>query len=260
MAATPPHESIPNSTSRTERGGGPTSPTEVELACRGLFKSYGAQQVLNGVDLTIHPGRVYALLGRNGAGKSTIVKIMLGLIRPDAGQTYLLGRLFERASLEAVGASIDGPAIYGHLSARENLLVHARLTATSSQQVEEVLALVSLSETGRKRSKNFSTGMKARLALATALLTDPRILVLDEPQNGLDPEGIIELRSLLRDLAQRGRTVLISSHQLGEVRQLADDIGILASGRIVYEGPLTHLAPDGQLEEAYLRATTEAPK
>lgn len=233
--------------------------TTPSFGCRGLTKSFGGHHVLDGLDLTVTPGRVYALLGRNGAGKSTSLKIMLGLLEADAGEAYLLGRPFTRAALADVGASIDGPALYGHLNARDNVRVHARLTGVGDDRVTEVLDLVGLGpsgrDTGRTKVRSFSTGMKARLALAIALLTDPEVLVLDEPQNGLDPEGIIELRHLIRDLAARGRTVLISSHQLGEVVRLADDIGVLAGGRLVYEGPLTEFA-DGDLEAAYLAATT----
>ncbi|MGJ3507453.1 ATP-binding cassette domain-containing protein [Enemella sp. A6] len=228
------------------------------LGCRGLVKSFGGHRVLNGLDLTVTPGRVYALLGRNGAGKSTSLKIMLGLLPADAGTGYLLGKPWQRDSLSKVGASIDGPALYSHLSARNNLRVHARLTGVDDNRVTAVLQQVGLADTGKKKAKTFSTGMKARLALAIALLTDPEVLVLDEPQNGLDPEGIIELRSLIRSLAAAGRTVLISSHQLGEVVRLADDIGVLASGRLVYEGPLADFAHD-DLEGAYLAATGQVP-
>ncbi|GAB94826.1 putative ABC transporter ATP-binding protein [Kineosphaera limosa NBRC 100340] len=224
------------------------------FGCRDLRKNFGRRPVLDGLDLTVTPGRLYALLGRNGAGKSTALKIMLGLLPADAGTAYLLGAPFQRAALAHVGASIDGPAFYGHLSACDNVGVHARLTGTSAARVEEVLALVGLGDVGRAKARSFSTGMKARLALAIALLTDPTVLVLDEPQNGLDPEGIIELRGLLRDLAAQGRTILISSHQLGEVVRLADDIGVLAGGRLVYEGPLEQFA-SGDLEAAYLAAS-----
>ena len=224
------------------------------VGCCGVRRSFGRQQVLDGLDLTLRPGRVYALLGRNGAGKSTTLKILLGLLSPDAGTAYTLGRPFERAALASVGASIDGPALYGHLSARENIRVHALLTGVGPERIDAVLETVGLAATGRKRARTFSTGMKARLALAIALLTDPEVLVLDEPQNGLDPEGIIELRELIRALAADGRTVLISSHQLGEVIRLADDIGVLADGHLVYEGPLQEFA-HGDLEAAYLAAT-----
>lgn len=228
-----------------------------QLGCRGIRKSFAGTVVLHGLDLTVRPGRVYALLGRNGAGKSTSLKIMLGLMPSDEGTSFLLGEPFERASLAKVGASIDGPALYGHLSATDNVRVHAKLMGLHDARVAQVLGVVGLNHTGRKKARTFSTGMKARLALAIALLTDPEVLVLDEPQNGLDPEGIIELRRLIRELAARGRTVLISSHQLGEVTRLADDIGVLAHGRLVYEGALADFA-DGDLEAAYLAATEGA--
>lgn len=227
------------------------------LGCRNLYKSFRSQRVLDDLSLTVHPGRVYALLGRNGAGKSTAIKIMLGLLTADSGETFLLGRPLQRPALAEVGASIEGPALYGHLSARDNLRVHARLMGIDETRMSEVLELVGLADVGSKRARTFSTGMKARLALGIALLTDPAVLVLDEPQNGLDPEGIIELRHLIRALAAAGRTILISSHQLGEVTQLADDIGVLTSGRLVYEGPLADFA-QGDLEQAYLAATQGA--
>lgn len=230
--------------------------SEPSLVCRGLTKAYAGHRVLQGLDLTVRPGRVYALLGRNGAGKSTTFRIILGLIAADAGEVSILGHPWRRESLSHIGASVDGPAFYPQLSAQDNLLVHARLTGVSRQRVDQVLAMVGLQSAGRKGAGSFSTGMKARLALAMALLTDPPILLLDEPQNGLDPEGIIELRRLIRDIAGQGRTVLVSSHQLGEVRQLADDIGVLVGGRMAYEGPLVDFAADGDLERAYLRVTT----
>ncbi|MBO3142022.1 ATP-binding cassette domain-containing protein [Dermatophilus congolensis] len=229
--------------------------TNIAFGCRGLTKTFGTHRVLDGLDLTVTPGRVYALLGRNGAGKSTSLKIMLGLATPDCGQTYLLGRPFTRSALAHVGASIDGPALYRHLSAKDNLRVHAHLTGINDTRIDEVLAHVGLAATGGAKTRTFSTGMKARLALAIALLTDPQVLILDEPQNGLDPEGIIELRDMIRGLAAQGRTILISSHQLGEVVRLADDIGVLAHGRLLYEGPLNDFA-QGDLEAAYLAATT----
>lgn len=228
--------------------------TTPAISCRQISRSFAGQRVLHDVDLTCQPGRVHALLGRNGAGKSTTFNILLGLLQADSGSVEVLGEPWSRSSLEHIGATVNGPALYGHLSARENLRVHAVLTGCSRTRIDEVLALVGLADTGRKRSRQFSTGMKARLALAIALLTDPEILILDEPQNGLDPEGIIELRQLIRSFAASGRTVLISSHQLGEVTHLADDISILSNGRVVWTGPLEEFS-DGDLEQAYLRAT-----
>ncbi|MDN5915358.1 MAG: ATP-binding cassette domain-containing protein [Pseudonocardia sp.] len=235
-----------------------TPPDRPVVECRDVSVDLGGHPVLDGLSMSIRPGRVYALLGRNGAGKSTAFSVLLGLRRPDSGQVLLFGEPWRRDALAHVGASIDGPALYGHLSAAENLLVHARLTGTGRARIDEVLDLVGLAGTGRRRTSRFSTGMKARLALGIALLTDPALLLLDEPQNGLDPEGIAELRELIGRLARAGRTVLLSSHQLGEVAHLADDVGVLTGGRLAYQGPLDRLAPDGELERAYFALTTGA--
>ena len=224
---------------------------------RAVDYSYKGQAVLSNLEMTIAPGRVYALLGRNGAGKSTTFKLLLGLLRPDSGVVEIFGRSFTRAALAEVGATVDGPALYSHLSAHQNLQVHASLLGISEKRISEVLDIVGLGGSGRKAAKKFSTGMKARLALASALLDNPDLLLLDEPQNGLDPEGVRELRTLIRDLASGGKTVLISSHQLGEVMNVADDIGVLAQGHLSYEGPLDQFAPDGDLERAYFAATEE---
>lgn len=229
------------------------------VRCTDLRLRRGNTTVLDGLDLSVAPGRVHALLGRNGAGKSTTFRLLLGLMRADSGTVDVLGSSpahgQDRAVLGRIGASIDGPALYEHLTAFDNLLVHARLHRVSRSRIEQVLDLVGLSGTGRKRAKRFSTGMKARLALGIAVLTEPELLILDEPQNGLDPQGIAELRQLLRSYAASGRTVLVSSHQLGEVVQLADDISVLADGRCRYQGPLESFAPPGQLEQAFLDLT-----
>jgi ABC-2 type transport system ATP-binding protein len=191
------------------------------------------------------------LLGPNGAGKSTTLKLLLGLLEPDAGRVLLFGDRWHRSALARVGASIDGPALYPHLSAAANLEVHARLLRLPRARVLDALDLVGLAATGRQRVQTFSTGMRGRLSLAVALLADPELLVLDEPQNGLDPEGIVALRRLIRSFAADGRTVLVSSHLLGEVVQLADDVGVLVAGTLRYQGELARLAPDGDLEGAY---------
>lgn len=150
---------------------------------------------------------------------------------------------------------MNGPAFYGHLSAAANLRVHTRLLGLPDTEVDRTLSVAGLSGVGSKKAKSFSTGMKARLALAQALLGDPEILLLDEPQNGLDPQGIVELRVLLKKLAAAGHTVVVSSHQLGEVVHLAQDITVLAEGTIRYSGSLHELAPRGQLEEEFFRLT-----
>ena len=229
------------------------------LRLTGVSKSFGRQQVLTELDLSAYPGRVYGLLGLNGAGKSTAFNIALGLLRPDAGRVEIQGTPFSRRSLAQVGASINGPALFPQLSASRNLLVHCRLTGTSPETIVPLLERVGLVGVGRKRAGSFSTGMKVRLSLAMALLTDPEVLILDEPQNGLDPQGIIELRDLVRDLADEGRTVVVSSHQLGEIARMSDDIGVLATGRLVYEGPLADFADaddERAMEKAFLAAVT----
>lgn len=217
--------------------------------------SFGSVTVLDQLSLRATPGRVYVLLGPNGAGKSTTVRVALGLLSPDSGSVSLFGRPWQRAALSHVGASVDGPALYSHLSATENLLVHARLLGCTSEAVRSALDTAGLGSSGRKKVRRFSTGMKARLSLAIALLGDPELLLLDEPQNGLDPDGIVELRELIRGLAGRGRAVVVSSHQLGEVARLADDVGVLANGKLVFEGPIGDFAPTGNLEQAYFAAT-----
>lgn len=227
------------------------------LRLAGISKSFAGQRVLDGLDLTARPGRVYGLLGLNGAGKSTAFNIALGLLRPDAGSVEVLGAPFRRECLAQVGALVNGPAFFPQLSARRNLLVHCRLTGTATEVIDPLLEVVDLAQAGRKRAGRFSTGMKVRLALAMALLTDPAVLILDEPQNGLDPAGMIELRDLVRALADEGRTVVVSSHQLGEMARISDDIGVLAAGRLVYQGPLERLAGTDDpraLEAAFLEA------
>ena len=229
------------------------------ILTKNLSKSYGRTPALQDVCLRVPVGTVYALLGPNGAGKSTTLAILLGLLPASAGSVELFGEPWKRDALGHIGASINGPALYAHLSARENLEVHARLLGLSPRRIGEALERVGLGDTGRKPAGKFSTGMKSRLALAIALLNKPDLLILDEPQNGLDPEGIRELRTLLRDYAGEGCTVLVSSHLLGEVVQLADEIGVIAHGRLRYQGPRSGLAPTGtELEEAYLALTQKA--
>ncbi|HIW90596.1 MAG TPA: ATP-binding cassette domain-containing protein [Candidatus Corynebacterium avicola] len=229
------------------------------LVVDDLTVSFRRHRVLDNISLRARPGRVYALLGLNGAGKSTLFNAVLGLVKPDDGRIRVQGRDWDRACLDDIGASVNGPALYPQLSATNNLLVHARLTGTDPSVIPGLLEEVGLAHTGRKHARSFSTGMKVRLALAIALLTDPPVLLLDEPQNGLDPQGISYLRELIRRLADEGKSVIISSHQLSEVARMADDIGVLAGGRIVYEGPLTGLTEDGEsLERAFMDLATGA--
>ena len=215
------------------------------LATRGLQKRYGTRVALAGLDLSVPSGVVYGFLGPNGAGKTTTMRLFTGLIHPDAGTIEVLGRPFgrrDRHRLFEVGALIESPSFYPYLSGRENLRALAATGApTSHGRIEELLELVGLRDRARDKVQIYSLGMKQRLGIAAALLSDPKLLLLDEPANGLDPAGIVAIRETLRHLASTGKTVFVSSHVLGEVQQLADVIGIIANGRLVREGPIEQL-------------------
>jgi len=212
------------------------------ISTRGLVKRYGAVVALDGLDLSVPAGVVYGFLGPNGAGKTTTMRILTSLIRPDAGRVELLGRPFgrsDRRRLFEVGALIESPSFYPFLSGRENLRALAATGApTPRGRIEELLELVGLLDRAGDRVTGYSMGMRQRLGIAAALLSDPRLLLLDEPANGLDPAGIVAMRDTLRRLASAGKSVFVSSHILGEVRQLADVVGIIAHGKLVREGPL----------------------
>lgn len=218
--------------------------------------SDGAHRVLDDLSMTVNAGEVYGLLGLNGAGKSTLMNAIMGLV-PYSGHVQYRGESWRIEHLDEIGALINGPAFYPHLSAEANLLVHARLTGTAPARIGEVLEMVDL-HAGNKNAGSFSTGMKMRLGIAMALLTDPALLMLDEPMNGLDPKGIHGIRVLLRELAARGCGVIVSSHQLSEVEHVADRIGVLTGSRIVFEGPLNQFAGPGEsLEQAFFRTVGE---
>jgi len=217
---------------------------------------------LAGLDLSVPAGVVYGFLGPNGAGKTTTMRLLTGLIHPDGGSIELLGRPFgrsDRRRLFDVGALVESPAFYPYLSGRANLGALAASGApTPKHRVEEVLELVGLKERGADKVSTYSLGMKQRLGIAGALLNDPRLLLLDEPANGLDPAGIVAMRDTLRHLASTGKTVFISSHLLGEVSQLADVIGIIAAGKLVREGPIeTLLSGEGQVRVRVAAAEVE---
>jgi ABC-2 type transport system ATP-binding protein len=224
---------------------GMTSTDGLALATRGLVKRYGKQTALAGLDLSVPSGVVYGFLGPNGAGKTTTMRLLTGLIHPDGGTIELLGRPFgrrDRKRLFDVGALIESPSFYPYLSARENLRSLAATGApTAKGRIDELLEFVGLRDRARDRVSTYSLGMKQRLGIAAALLSDPRLLLLDEPSNGLDPAGIVGMRETLKQLAASGKTVFVSSHVLGEVQQLADVIGIIADGRLVREGPIEQL-------------------
>jgi ABC-2 type transport system ATP-binding protein len=215
---------------------------ELALATRGLQKSYGARTALAGLDLSVPSGVVYGFLGPNGAGKTTTMRLLTGLIHPDAGSIDVLGKPFgrrDRHRLFDVGALIESPAFYPFLSGRQNLRELAATGAPVTKgRIEELLELTGLRDRANDKVAGFSLGMKQRLGIAAALLSDPKLLLLDEPSNGLDPAGIVAMRETLRRLAELGKTVFVSSHLLGEVQQMVDVVGIIAAGRLVREGPI----------------------
>ena len=224
------------------------------ISTRGLVKRYGRLRAVDGIDLDVQSGDVYGFLGANGSGKTTTVRMLLGLVLPTSGSIELLGERMPRAGrrvLPRVGALIEGPAHYGHLSGRENLSLldasgRGGSWRTRSQRVAEALEQVGLSGVGRRPVKAYSLGMRQRLGLAGALLRRPELLVLDEPTNGLDPQGISEIRELLLDLHRGGTTVFLSSHLLAEVEQLCSRVGVLDRGRLVLQDRLATLtAPTG---------------
>jgi ABC-2 type transport system ATP-binding protein len=224
------------------------------IRTRGLVKRFGRLRAVDGIDLDVRAGDVYGFLGANGSGKTTTVRMLLGLVLPTEGEIELLGQRMPRAGrkvLPRVGSLIEGPAHYGHLSGRANLsLLDAAgpggAWRTRRRRIDEVLEQVGLAGVGKRPVKAYSLGMRQRLGLAGALLRRPDLLVLDEPTNGLDPQGIAEVRELLVDLHRGGTTVFLSSHLLAEVEQLCSRVGVLDRGRMVLQDELAALtAPTG---------------
>lgn len=235
----------------TERGPAPVvAPPIPALATRGLTKRFrGGQVAVDGVDLMVPHGSVYGFLGPNGSGKTTTIRMLLGLIAPTSGEHDLLGRRMPGAAadvLPRVGALVEGPAFYPYLSGWDNL---ARIDAadrtvdpaTGRARIGIALERVGLSAAARKRYRNYSLGMRQRLGLAAALLRPRDLLVLDEPTNGLDPQGTREVRALIRELAAEGATVFLSSHLLSEIEQVCSHVGVMSRGRLVAQGTLREL-------------------
>lgn len=206
------------------------------LTTTQLEKRFGKHTAVSDVSLQINTGTVYGLLGPNGAGKTTTLKMITGLLRPTSGSIAYNGKPWTRDTLREIGSLIESPALYGNLTAKENLLVHTRLLNLPASRIHEVLNTVDLADTGSKKASQFSLGMKQRLGIAIALLQSPKLLILDEPTNGLDPLGIQELRELIRSFPAQGITVILSSHILTEVELIADEIGIISEGRLSYQG------------------------
>jgi ABC-2 type transport system ATP-binding protein len=223
---------------------------------RGLTKRYGERTAVDALDLRVPAGAVTGVVGPNGAGKTTTIRALLGLVRPTAGEGTVLGAPFgaPEAYLPRVGALVEAPAPYPALSGRANLRVLARLGGVDDERVDQVLRLVGLGDRGDDAAKAYSLGMKQRLGIAAALLPAPELLVLDEPTNGLDPAGIREVRALLRELADRGTTVLVSSHLLAEIEVICDHVVLLTGGRLRFAGAVGELTGG---RRPVLRATPE---
>ena len=216
------------------------------IETKALCKQYGPHTAVDHVELHVPQGCVYGFIGPNGAGKSTTMKMLLGLIHPTAGRVRLLGQELTEKSrlplLRQTGSLIESPAGYLHLTAQENLEIVADLKDVPHKDIGRVLDIVHLTQDRNRRVGQYSLGMKQRLGIAMALLGSPKLLILDEPTNGLDPAGIQEMRTLIRNMpAATGATVLISSHLLGEMEQMVEQVGIIDHGHILFEGPLTEL-------------------
>jgi ABC-type multidrug transport system ATPase subunit len=222
------------------------STTDNIVETRGLSKRYGSGILaVDDLDLNVRRGEVYGFLGPNGAGKTTTLRMLVGLIRPTSGSARVVGHdPGSPAGLARIGCLVENPAFYPYLSGRDNLRVVARYAGVPDSGIDEALEEVELLSRAGDKFGTYSLGMKQRLGVAAALIKQPDLLILDEPTNGLDPQGMVEMRQLLRTIGQGGRTVLLSSHLLGEVEQICQRVGVIQSGRIVAEGTLDELRGD----------------
>jgi ABC-2 type transport system ATP-binding protein len=229
------------------------------LELREVTKTYGPTIAVDRLSVTVQPGRVTGFLGPNGAGKTTTMRLLLGLERPDTGTALVSGRPYRALArpLHEVGALLDAGAVHPGRTARAHLGWLAAASGLEEARIAEVLDLTGLSAVAGRRVGGFSLGMRQRLGLAAALLADPQILILDEPVNGLDPEGIRWIRGLLRGLAAQGRTILVSSHLISEMAMTADHLVVIGRGRLLADAPVAELG-EGSLEDAYLRLTDQA--
>ncbi|PFR89804.1 lantibiotic ABC transporter ATP-binding protein [Bacillus cereus] len=211
---------------------------EIMLETKNLCKTFRKQSVVKNISLSVPKYSIYGLLGPNGAGKSTTLKMITGMLTPTSGKIYFDGHKWTRHDLHSIGALIESPPLYENLTARENLQVRTTVLGLPKSRIDEVLHVVELENTEKKKAKDFSMGMKQRLGIAIALLNHPKFLILDEPMNGLDPFGIQELRKLILSFPGKGITVILSSHILSEVSQIADHVGIISGGVLGYQGKL----------------------
>lgn len=211
-----------------------------------LTKTYGAHTVVNKINLSVPEGCIYGFIGPNGAGKSTTMKLLLGLLHPSAGSVRLLNQDLTQETrlslLRQTGSFIESPSCYGHLTAQENLQIICDLKDVPYADIDRVLSIVRLERARKQKVSQFSLGMRQRLGIAQALLGNPKLLILDEPTNGLDPAGIQEMRGLIREMPQLcGATVLISSHLLSELEQIIDHVGVINDGKLLFQGELSAL-------------------
>ncbi|MES2267808.1 MAG: ABC transporter ATP-binding protein [Bacteroidota bacterium] len=235
------------------------------IQTEGLSFSFGNQQVVKSLSLQVPAGSIYGFLGPNGAGKTTTIKMLLNLLKTGEGSIHIFGLELQSNRIEIlkqIGSLIEQPAIYLHLTGRENLMNRAMLLQVNEAKVDEMLKLVQLTNAANKKAGQYSLGMKQRLGIALALLNDPKLLILDEPTNGLDPNGIIEIRELLVRLVATGKTVFISSHLLAEIEKMATHVGIINNGQLMFQGtiadlqnisqPLIHIETDNTVDAANL--------
>lgn len=233
--------------------------TETTISFNGLTKIYsGDTRAVDNFTASVKAGRVTGFLGPNGAGKSTTLRCLLNLVNPTSGTALIKGKEYRDLThaSQVVGALLDSRGFHPGLTAQQNLVVMATAASVPQSRIDEVLDLVELSSVRNKRTKGFSLGMKQRLSLAIALLGDPEILVLDEPANGLDPQGIVWLRNLLKNFAATGKTVLVSSHQLTEMQNTIDDLIIINKGKLVTAGAINEVCQGRSLEETFLSLTS----
>lgn len=226
-------QSIEKSAAKCQREERMTS--EYIIKTQNVSKKFKKTYAVKDLSLSVRRNTVYGLLGPNGAGKSTLLKIITGIIRPTSGEIQFCGHPWKRKDLSVIGSLIESPPLYENLTAFENLKVRAALMGIGKNRCYEVLQKMDLADTENKKTSEFSLGMKQRLGIALALLNNPQLLILDEPTNGLDPFGIEELRKTIRAFADSGISVIVSSHILSEVQQVADDIGIIYNGSLLYE-------------------------
>jgi ABC-2 type transport system ATP-binding protein len=231
------------------------------IEARGLTKRYGSTLAVDQLSFSVEPGRVTGFLGPNGAGKTTTMRMILGLDRPTAGTVTVAGKPFSRADhpMREVGALLDARAVHGGRSAYNHLLCLAQTNDLPARRVGEVLELTGLSEVAKKRTKGFSLGMGQRLGIAAALLGDPRVLMFDEPVNGLDPEGILWIRNLMKALAAEGRTIFVSSHLMSEMENTADHLIVIGRGRLISDCTVAEFIEQNSRQTVRVRTPDQGP-